>query len=88
MTLSLQVTYRKGKPLAAYIYLAAHAGQKAARTKELAPGLLVDFDANDEPFGIEVVSPDLVSSSEIDRLFEELGLDRPDPKELEPLLAA
>lgn len=34
----LEVTFRKGKPLAAYLYLPRATGVKSARTEEAAPG--------------------------------------------------
>ena len=41
-TISLQVTYRKGRPFAAYIYLDRRPGEKSARTQEVTSDLLVD----------------------------------------------
>ncbi len=85
---SVQVTYRKGKPLAAYIYLAGKPGQKSVRTREIGPDLLVDYAADGSPLGIEVVSPGEVTVDEINRAFDELGLGRPSPSDLRPLRAA
>jgi uncharacterized protein YuzE len=85
---SLQVTYRKGKPFAAYIYLAHAPGTRSARTEQIGPELLVDYAANGSPLGIEVVSPGYVSEDEIITIFDRLGLDRPSAAELAPLRAA
>lgn len=87
-TLSLQVTYRKGRPFAAYIYLENRPGQRSARTEEVTPELLVDFDAEGAPLGIEIVSPGHVSFEELQSVFQRLGLDAPDRIEVAPLLAA
>ena len=86
--LSIQVTYRRGRPFAAYIYLRHRPGQKALRTEEVGEDLLVDFGEGDQPLGIEVVNPGAVGIDEVLRVFDELGLGRPDPRDLGPLQAA
>ena len=87
-TVSLQITYRKGKPFAAYIYLAHEPGQKSARTEAITEDLLIDYATDGAPIGIEIVSPDYVGLDEIQGVFDRLGIGRPDPVELEPLKAA
>jgi uncharacterized protein YuzE len=87
-TFSLQVTYRKGKPFAAYIYLTHAPGTKSARTEQIGPELLIDYAADGSPLGIEIVSPGHVSEDEIVTIFDRLGLDRPSAAELGPLRAA
>lgn len=83
--LSLQITYRKREPFAAYIYLARTLGQKSARTEEIGPELLVGYATDGTPIGIEIVSPGYVSVEEIYEAFDKLGLGRPSPGELAPL---
>jgi uncharacterized protein YuzE len=85
---SLQITYRKGKPFAAYIYLSRVAGVKSARTEPVGPELLIDYAADGSPLGIEVVSPGYVTEEEINATFDRLGIERPSPGELAPLRAA
>ncbi|CAN5299917.1 hypothetical protein BH20GEM2_BH20GEM2_15630 [soil metagenome] len=85
---SLQVTYRKGKPFAAYIYLPRAPAQKSARTEEVTPELLIDYAADVSPLGIEIVSPGYVTEDEINRAFDILGIGRPTAAELAPLRAA
>jgi uncharacterized protein YuzE len=85
---SLQITYRKGKPFAAYIYLAHKPGTKSARTERIGPELLIDYAADGSPLGIEVVSPGFVTEDEIGAAFERLGLEAPSREELAPLRAA
>ena len=87
-TVSLQITYRKGRPFAAYIYLSPRLGKPSARTEELAPDLLVDYAQDGTPLGIEIVSPGYVSLDEIQNALEHLGIGRLEPAELEPLKAA
>lgn len=83
----VQVTYRKGRPYAAYIHLERGPGQKSVRSEELAPEIVVDFDADARPIGVEIVSPDATSIDEILAVFDQLGLTRPAPAELAPLAA-
>lgn len=85
---SLQITYRKGKPFAAYIYLSSGHGQKSTRTEAITEDLLIDYAADGTPLGIEVISPGDVSIDEIQHCFEHLGLGQVEPAELGPLKAA
>lgn len=86
--LSLQVTYRKGQPFAAYIYLGHAPGLKAERTEEVGPDLLIDYASDGSPLGMEIVSPGYVTLEEINAAFQKLGLTPPSPSELGPLRAA
>jgi uncharacterized protein YuzE len=87
-TFSLQITYRKGEPFAAYIYLFRKPGQRSARTEEVSPDLLIDYAADGTPIGIEIVSPRYVAMDEILAVFDRLGIGRPALNELAPLRAA
>lgn len=50
---SLQVTYRKGRTFAAYLYLSHPTGEKSARTAASPDGLLiVDYAASGRPLGV------------------------------------
>ena len=87
-TVSLQITYRKGKPFAAYIYLSRRNGQKSVRTEAISEDLLIDYAQDETPLGIEIVSPGMVSIDEIQAVFDRLRIGRPPRIELEPLKAA
>ena len=70
----LQVTYRCGQLLAAYLTLAHPTGQKVARTQATVDGLLiVDFASNGTPIGIEITAPRKVSLVALNELLAELG---------------
>lgn len=86
--ISLQITYRKGRPFAAYIYLAHQPGTKSSRTEQIGPGLVIDYAADGSPLGIEVISPGFVTEGEINAAFERLGLEPPPTGELAPFRAA
>ncbi len=85
--ISIQVTYRNGKAFAAYLYLAQHPRQKVTRTERVSEGLLIDFAASGEPMGIEIVNPGVIRQEELWAVFDRLGLNRPAPVEIAPLLA-
>jgi uncharacterized protein YuzE len=84
----LEVTYRRGKPLAAYLYLPRSAGAKVARTADAGPGLRVDFDAAGTPMGIEITAPSAVSARDVNALLARLGQPDLPAEDLAPLRAA
>lgn len=84
----LEVTFRKGKPLAAYIYFPRHAGVKSVRTEEAVPGVLVDYAESGKPIGLEITAPAQVTVEKVNAVLEKLGLTVMDPEELAPLKAA
>ena len=45
----LEVTYRQGKPLAAYLYLPRRSGDTSARVEPRGPGFLVDWTEDGRP---------------------------------------
>jgi uncharacterized protein YuzE len=84
----LEVTYRKGRLLAAYLYLPRSKRRKSVRTRRVDPGLIIDFASNGEPLGIEITAPSQVSPSKLNRVLRDLGLAPLSPSELSPLRAA
>lgn len=83
----LEVTFRKGKPLAAYLYLPRAPGAKATRTADAGHGLRIDFDSRDVPLGVEISAPRLVTAAELNAVLATLGVDRLEPEEWAPLAA-
>jgi hypothetical protein len=84
----LEVTFRKGKPLAAYLHLPRANGAKAVRSDVRSRGLVVDFTADDEPFGVEITAPALVDLVELNDLLHDLHVHEVEPADLAPLRAA
>jgi len=84
----LEVTFRKGKPLAAYVYLPRATGVKSARTAAAAPGILVDFAANGVPIGLEITAPTRVTVEQINAVLQTYSLAPMAPEDLAPLQAA
>ena len=57
----LEVTFRRGRPLAAYYYLPRRSGQRSYRTEEVEPGILVDYSRGGQAIGIEITAPHRIS---------------------------
>ena len=84
----LQVTFRQGQPLAAYLYLPRKPGDKSHHTSVAAPGLVVDYTEDSRAIGIEITAPSKISLGEINRVLRGLEMPLLDPSELAPLEAA
>ena len=84
----LEVTYRKGRPIAAYYYLPRRDGEKSARTERVDGGLLVDLASDGRAIGIEISSPSRVNLSVLNELLMRLGHEPISSQELGPLAAA
>jgi len=84
----LEVTFRYGRPLAAYYYLPRRPGNKSFRTALAEPGLVVDFNKRGNPIGIEITAPTKVSLSALNRVLRQLGFPAAKRAELAPLRAA
>lgn len=86
---SLQITYRKGRPFAAYLYLSRVTGERSARSEASADGLLiVDFAADGQPIGIEITAPVAVTLERINDLLARLAQQPLLEAEFGPLRAA
>lgn len=86
---SIQVTYRKGRPLAAYLHLVQGPGKRSARTSASTDGLLVvDFDTAGRPLGIEITAPGSVTLDRLNALLESLGQPPLSKEDFKPVRAA
>jgi hypothetical protein len=84
----LEVTFRRGKPVAAYYYLPRRAGQKSYKSVRMDPSLVVDFGRTGKPIGIEITAPALVSAAILNRVLKQFGFPLAKASDLEPLKAA
>jgi len=84
----LEVTFRRGRPVAAYYHLPRKPRQRSYRSKRIAPGLVVDLGRGGQPIGIEITAPSKITVSTLNRVLTRLGLSRVTRSELGPLLAA
>lgn len=86
--LYLEVTFRHGRPLAAYLYLPRQRNEKSATSKRVEPGMVIDFGPQGKPIGIEITAPSQITLSAINSLLEHWGLPPVARADLAPLLAA
>ena len=81
----LEITYRRGKPMAAYLYLPRHENDKSQRVVQEGNGLIVDLAQDDRPIGIEILSPQNVSLAMINVVLGKYALPPLDRQEMAPL---
>lgn len=84
----LEVTFRHGRPLAAYLYLPRRPADKSHRTERVDPGLIIDFNRAGKPIGIEITAPAKLSASALNRVLRRLGFPTVTRADLAPLRAA
>ena len=84
----LEVTFRNGKPLAAYLYLARNPGDASVRTERHEAGLLIDFAADGRAIGVEITAPSKLSLETLNRALATVNEPPTTPAELGPLAAA
>jgi uncharacterized protein YuzE len=84
----LEVTFRRGRPLAAYLYLPRPAGIRASRTTDEGHGLHVDYDENGMAMGIEITAPEAVELEHVNAVLAKLGQPALASEEWAPARAA
>ena len=84
----LEVTFRHGRAIAAYLYLVRNPGEKSCRTKRVEPGMVIDFNSDGRAIGIELTAPGQVSLSALNQVLADLGVSPVTPADLSPLKAA
>lgn len=84
----LEVTFRQGRALAAYLYLPRLPRDRSSRSIVAAPGLVVDFTSKGKPIGVEITSPATVSLAAINRVLRDIGALPLKRADLQPLRAA
>lgn len=84
----LEVTFRHGRPIAAYYYLPRRTRDKSYRTRRVEPGLVIDFTRAGKPIGIEILAPDKLTLAVFNRVLRELGFPPLKRADLSPLIAA
>ena len=84
----LEVTFRHGKPIAAYLYLPRDNGEKSERVLKAEAGMVIDFGQRENPIGIEITAPTKTTIADLNRVLDKLGLPPMQDYELAPLRAA
>lgn len=87
MRVFLEVSYRKGKPFAAYLYLPRQDGDVSFRAREVGPGIVADYAADGRVIGLEFVTPAKVTPEMVNSALRILGLPELAREELAPLAA-
>jgi hypothetical protein len=82
----LEVTFRRGKPLAAYLYLPRQPGDVSARSQPREEGLVLDYAADGRLIGVEITAPSKVSLSGFNRTLAAVGQEAVSADDLAPLL--
>ena len=84
----LEVTFRNGRALAAYLYLPRRAKDRSVRTRRVAPGLVVDLARDGRAIGVEITAPTKVTVTSLNRVLRGLGAAPLTRADLAPLRAA
>jgi hypothetical protein len=84
----LEVTYRKGRPVAAYYYLPRREGDRSARSEPVAGGLVVDFTEDGRAIGIEITLTTRLDLQLLNEVLARLGKSPAGADEMAPLLVA
>lgn len=84
----LEVTFRRGRPLAAYYYLPRDPKDKSYRTQRIEPGLVIDFRRDGKAIGIEILAPEKLTLAVFNRVLRDLGQPLLKRTDLAPLRAA
>ncbi len=84
----LEVTFRRGRPMAAYYYLPRRPSHKSVRTRRVEPGMVIDFARGGRAIGIELTAPSKLSVAALNRVLRELGFPPVSREDLAPVLAA
>lgn len=84
----MEVTFRHGRPIAAYYYLPRAATQKSVRTRKVDPGVVIDFASDGLAIGIEITAPAKISLAALNAVLSELGYPPATEADLAPVLAA
>jgi hypothetical protein len=83
----LEITYRRGRPLAAYLYLPRREDEKSQRVIQEGHGLIVDIAEGNRPIGIEILSPRDVSLDILNEVLAKYALPLLEQGELDPIMA-
>lgn len=83
----LEITYRNGKLIAAYLYLPARLARKSKKTSRTADGILVDYNKAGKPIGVEIIAPEQASWQMSNQVVVGLNLPPVSEAELTPLRA-
>jgi hypothetical protein len=82
---SLEVSYRRGRVIAAYLDVLRRKGQKSYRTIQAEPGLVIDLNRRGRPTGVEILYPSKLTLRRLNCVLRELGLPTVKRADIAPL---
>jgi hypothetical protein len=82
----LEITYRRGRPVAAYFYLPRNPGDISSRTAPDEQGLITDYTADGRAIGIEITSPQNVTLAAFNSALAAAQQSPATPDDIAPLL--
>lgn len=84
----LEVTFRHGRPLAAYLYLPRSPGDRSRHTFKADGGLIIDYTESGKPIGIEITAPAAVTIDDLNTVLKGLNAATLTEADILPLKAA
>lgn len=84
----LEITFRRGRPLAAYLYLVGSARTRSQRSEAIDQGLVLDYGPDGALIGIEITAPTTTGVDEVNAVLQRHQLPLLAVDELSPLKAA
>ena len=84
----LEISYRNGKPFAAYLFLPRRTEDRSARTERFTEVLVIDYAEDGRAIGIEIVHPQAVTQDEVNRALAHVNQEPLREEDFAPLNAA
>jgi hypothetical protein len=84
----LEVTFRHGRPVAAYLYLARSPGDRSRRTAPAGVGMIIDYTEAGKPIGIEITAPEKVTIANLNAILASVDAPALAAEDIAPLRAA
>ncbi|MGH9318767.1 MAG: DUF2283 domain-containing protein [Vicinamibacteria bacterium] len=84
----LQVTYQDGQAEIAYLSLSRKPGEKCVESERVDPEMVLDFNAEGNLIGVEILDPHEVNLEAINEVLERHGHAPLSERALAPLAAA
>jgi hypothetical protein len=82
----LEITYRHGKPVAAYFYLPRQTDDAGTKSIAGSAGLITDYAADGRPIGIEITSPTSITLLALNEALAAACQPPATPDDIAPLL--
>jgi hypothetical protein len=83
----LEITYRRGRPVAGYFYLPRRPGDVSARTVKGEAVLITDYTDDGRPIGIEITAPGVLTLPSLNAALAAARQPPAAPDDIAPLLS-